>query len=1125
MRTIREFFDLGTVAGRFIGVPLLMAAIVLLLIKPWRRHSHTGTAEDLGPGIIIEEVTKNSEAVKAGLQKGDFVFRWRRGNEKGPISSPFDISSAETEQAPLGPVILEGQELGVKRAWTLAHSPWGIRCRPNLEQTLMPLYRRSEELLKQQELGEAADFSRAASKRIQRSSQGLAAWFLFHIADSFSHAHQWREADEFFTRSLQIVQINELRVHAQIQTAWAKTFERRNEWPQAEAHYQQALIEDLKFSPQNLTVAADLQNLARFNFVRGDLGRATQYAERALKIRKQLAPASLEFARTLNYLGAFAQRRGDLTKAEAYHREALAIEDRLAPSSLDVARTFNNLGAIAQQRGDLAKAEEYYLRDLNISTNLGGSPLDRSYTWNNLGMVAQSRGDLARAEDYFRRGVTIQQNVAPESLDVALAFNNLGTVLQGRGSLDRAAECFRHALSIQKKLAPKSLEYSTTLNSLGVLLRIQRRFATSEDYLVRSLSIRKTLAPESLAVAETTNDLGDVFRDRGDLSRAEVCYRSALAIRRRFAPYSDSYAESLAAIADLLRRRHELRAAAFYYRGALDTLDAQIAHLGGPREDRWRFRSQYEHYYFAYIDLLIEQHMPKLAFEALERSRARTLVEMLVQAHIDFTNGIEPALVQRKRALQRSLSALSDERIRLSTPQQASQTTVLGKRIEEILSQYQQVESEIRQESRTYGTLMQPVPLTTKEIQQHQLDGDTLLLEYLLGEDRSYIFAVSQRSLAVFKLPKRQEIDALARPVYKQLSTLRPPRNQAKNPQLIHAAVADTDSLPYSVSLSRMVLGPVAAAIKTRKRLVIVSDGILQYIPFAALPVPGVPYLGSLVREHEIVNLPSISVLAALRREEQLRTRKPEKAVAVLADPVFSADDPRVEDRSHASAYGSSNHIGTKRSIRPIGDTDLRSVNAVLPRLVSSREEAEAIMGVTPTKQSLEALDFDANRSMALSPELSHYRILHFATHGFIDNNHPELSGLVFSLVDRRGRPQIGFVGLQDIYNMNIPVNLVVLSSCSTALGAEIHGEGLIGLTRGFMYAGASRVIASLWQVDDVATAELMRRFYDSMERHRISPSAALRQAQTSMSEEKRWSDPYYWAGFTIQGEWKPPDN
>lgn len=1122
MRKIRHFFHLETVAARFIGISLIITALDFSFTELWSRKQHAGVAT----GIVIEEVAKNSEAAKAGLEKGDVVFRWRRGGDKGQITSPFEISSVEIEQAPLGTVTIEGQELGIKRVWTLTRSPWGIRSRPNLSLELTPLYQRTEELCTQRKFTQAADFSRTVSRRTEQWSHRLAVWFLFHVADSFGRAHQWQEADEFFTRSIQTAGTRETRVRAQIQTAWAKTFEQRNQWTHADDHYEQALTEDLKISAQNLAAAADLQNLARFNFVRGDFVNAAHYAENALQMRRRLAPASLELARTLNYLGAFAQRRGDLAKAEEYHRQALDIEQKLAPHSLDVARSFNNLGAIAEERGDLAKAEDYYLRDLKISTDLGGHPLETSYTWNNLGMVAQSRGDLARAEGYFRRGLTIQENLVPESLDVALALNNLGTVLQERGDVDRAEQYFRHALAIQEKLAPNSLECSTTLDSLGVLLRIRRRFPTSENCLLRALLIRKTLAPGSLAVAEATNDLGDVFRDRGALSRAEDCYRSALAIRRHFAPYSVSYAESLASMANLLRKKQQPRSATFYYRRALDALDAQLAHLGGPRESRSRFRGHYEAYYFEYVDLLIDQHMYTLAFEALERSRARTLVEMLVGAHIDLANGIEPKLLQWKHALQQSLVALSDERIRLNSPHQPAQPTVLEKRIEDLLSQYQQVESEIRRESPAYATLMEPTPLSTKEIQQRQLDRDTILLEYLLGEDRSYLFAVTTTSLVVYRLPKRRDIETVARQVYEQLTALsRSPESQGKNTQLIHAVSPDGQQR-YSVSLSRIVLGPVASAIKGRKRLVIVSDGALQYIPFAALPVPERPDLPLLIKDYEIVNLPSISVLAALRRDERARTNKPEKLIAVLADPVFSADDPRVGDRSHRKTYGSSNPRAiTKRPIQSIRDSDLRSLNAPLPRLLSSRQEADAIMAVTPKGQALEKLGFDANRSMALSPELSRYRILHFATHGFIDSKRPELSGLVFSLVNRAGQPQIGFVGLQDIYNLNVPADLVVLSACGTALGAEVHGEGLIGLTRGFMYAGARRIIASLWQVDDVATAELMRQFYGSMERHELSPAAALRQAQLDMSRKRRWSDPYYWTGFTLQGEWKPTHN
>ena len=169
----------------------------------------------------------------------------------------------------------------------------------------------------------------------------------------------------------------------------------------------------------------------------------------------------------------------------------------------------------------------------------------------------------------------------------------------------------------------------------------------------------------------------------------------------------------------------------------------------------------------------------------------------------------------------------------------------------------------------------------------------------------------------------------------------------------------------------------------------------------------------------------------------------------------------------------------------------------------------------------MEALDFAASRETATSRELEQYRIVHFATHGLLDNEHPELSGLVLSLVGPDGNPRDGYLDLEDVYNLTLSSDLVVLSACETGLGKEVHGEGLIGLTRGFMYAGASRVVASLWNVDDIATSELMSEFYKAMLRDGRPPAAALRQAQLAMWKQKRWSDPYYWAAFTIQGEWK----
>jgi len=254
-------------------------------------------------------------------------------------------------------------------------------------------------------------------------------------------------------------------------------------------------------------------------------------------------------------------------------------------------------------------------------------------------------------------------------------------------------------------------------------------------------------------------------------------------------------------------------------------------------------------------------------------------------------------------------------------------------------------------------------------------------------------------------------------------------------------------------------------------------------------------------------------VLAVLRREIANRG-VPSKTVAVLADPVFSYDDPRVRISHHNTTEPISSVSDAKSSAAESGLADL-------VRLRFSRQEAEQITRLASPGMEFKALDFDASRAVATATAISEYRIVHFATHALLNNEHPELSGVVLSLVDAQGRPQNGFLRLYDIYNLKLAADLVVLSACQTALGKEIRGEGIVGLTRGFMYAGAPRVVASLWRIDDRATAELMRRFYTHMLGEGLRPAAALRAAQVSMLREKRWQAPHYWAAFTLQGEWK----
>src|SRR5262249_29267897 len=323
------------------------------------------------------------------------------------------------------------------------------------------------------------------------------------------------------------------------------------------------------------------------------------------------------------------------------------------------------------------------------------------------------------------------------------------------------------------------------------------------------------------------------------------------------------------------------------------------------------------------------------------------------------------------------------------------------------------------------------------------------------------------------------------------------------------------------------LLDPVGAQLGG-KRLLIVASGTLQYLPFAALPIPASHQ--PLIVEHEIVSLPSASVLALLRREAAGR-QPADKAIAVLADPVFGRDDPRVRSGGKTTTGHSRSRAETRETaplpaLSPELEIAIRDVGAgndqrPLSRLPFSRQEAEAILAVTPRNTVMTALDFEASRARVTSGELGQYRIVHFATHGLLDSEQPKLSGLVFSLVDQAGKSQDGYLRLHEIYNLRLAADVVVLSACRTGLGKEIKGEGLIGLTRGCIYTGAARVVGIVWQVDDVATAELMKRFYRGMLRDGLRPAAALRQAQIEMWKKKQWQAPFYWGAFVLQGEWR----
>lgn len=1032
----------------------------------------------LQKGLVVEQVAQNTPAQRAGVHPGDILLSWRRASANGEFESPFDLAYIFLEQAPRGPITIVALRGGHRIEWLFRSDAWGISVRPNFTGPLLSLYLQGEELFASGKLTEAKELFRVTAASVREGDPlWLSPWLLSNAGKLLMGARQLHLSD---------------------------------------ALYQEAIARAAGSGP--VIKAELLRQLAAAYEYRQDLVAATKYYQDVLQECRKLGQKTMVESNILLSLAVVELKRGTYDGAEEHLRSAMAIDEALAPTSIQSLLTMTNLAVLYQDQGRFEKAEEYYLKALGKEERYFPRSSLLEGTLDDLAVLFDQQGDLARAEAYHRRALSVAERLDPDSLDVADILSNLAECIVEQGDRSRAEVYQRQALSIREKAAPDSLPTAYSLAGLGKIARIRGNLRKAEEYYRRSLAIAEKVDAPSRDRASFFIGLAAVLREQRDFSGAEHLYRQSLAIIESEDPGSADRVTTLANLAGTVYQQNRLDEAAQLYHQALNTLENRAFHLGGVQETRSLYRAEHARYYQEYTGLLIAQGHPEQAFEVLEGSRARTLLEMLAHADVDVEQGADPVLRERERKLRQMLNAKAEYRIRIVAGNHTDQqTAVVDKEIENLLLEQQEVEAQLRTISPAYASLTQPQKLDVPEIQK-LLKSNTLLLEYSLGEERSYVWAVSDNSFKLYVLPKRAEIEAAARRVY-DLLTL---RNRLANRTAEDEDPTEKKFMQAAKKLSEMVVGPVVRLLPG-KRLLIVSDGALQYIPFSALPTPErrtdqVP----LIVNHEIINLPSASVLAELRRQEIGRGKSP-KAVAVLADPVFDPRDERLTKHTleEASSSTSLSHPGIDliRSAEDIGLT--RGGKLYLNRLLYTRNEADAVMAVTPTGKGMLAVDFNASRAVATSPALAKYRIVHFATHGIINNRHPELSGLVLSLVNKQGKPQDGFLKLQDIYNMRLPVDLVVLSGCETGLGEQVSGEGLMSLTRGFMYAGATRVVASLWSVSDVATASLMADFYRAMERDGMHPAAALRVAQIQMWKQKQWSSPYYWAAFQIQGDWK----
>jgi CHAT domain-containing protein len=751
-------------------------------------------------------------------------------------------------------------------------------------------------------------------------------------------------------------------------------------------------------------------------------------------------------ALTLTALGHLHSKLGEKQQALDLYDQSIQLleplEDRIA-----IAFNVGGLGYIHAGLGDPSALEDY-ARMLELCSQANYRYGEAGALWK-IAELHITNEDYKSALDYLNKSSAIAQSLGDPRMQ-AIPIALTGQVHERQNNPELALKSYNQALALNRQ-GKDSREEAYTLNSIGRMQEALGNRDKAFDTYTQALALNRAA--------------GDRFGESGTLYRIAKLHQS-------FGKLKDAKAQSEQAIA------------------LVESLRAGVA----SHDLRSSYVATVHQLYELYVDILMSLHAAQpsagfdgAALEASEAGRARTLLETLAEAKTQIREGVDPKLLERERALQLQLESLATRQISSSSAATAGKVET---EIARVTAEYRDVQGQIRARSPHYAALVQPETLKLKQIQD-LLEPGTLLLEYSLGEKRSFLWAITTDSLQSFELPSQTNIETLAQKLYAAITSI--------------SNTYDNDAR----SMSSMLFGRLKDLSKV-KRLVIVADGALQYIPFAALPDPR--EADKLVSRYEIVRLPSASVLAVQRAQFANRTPAP-KSVAVLADPVFDNLDSRLS----ATAIVRNSPASYSRSLR---DTGL-IVNGRIPRLQFASMEADAVYGAASPNDSLKAVGFKASRATAMDPALSQYKIIHIAAHGVLNSKHPELSAILLSMIDERGRPVDGLLQLHEIYNLKLPAELVVLSACETGVGKQIRGEGLIALTRGFMYAGAVRVVASLWKVDDAATAALMAQFYKEMFANGKRPAEALKEAQISISKQKRWRDPYYWAGFMLQGEWR----
>jgi CHAT domain-containing protein/Tfp pilus assembly protein PilF len=1078
--------------------------------------------------VVIEVIAPGSAGERSGLQRGDELCAWSsESGGSGVLRTPFDLGHVKIEHAPRGIVTLQGFREGKEKIWHVPPGVWDIEARPTFEPGLLALYEQGRSRIAAGDLDAGAALWRSVLEALEgQAAPEHAPWLESRLAKAFAAAGRWPEADEAWERAARRLEVQATSGAAQILDEWGRMLGRRDALDRSEVCHRRALLlepdeslgaarelsalgtiarqwDDLataeallrhaysireKLAPASLDLASSVTDLGYLAALRNDVAAAEERFSKALELQQRLAPESRELATTLINLAAIAQRRDDFETSEGLFRRAIELMERLNPDDPELARALMQLGHAEKDRGDLAVAEERFRRALAIRQKLAPESIVIAGSLQGLGFVAKERGDWQAAEEYYRRALEMREKLAPGSGAVAESLGNLGILEWRRGNLAKADEYLRSALAIQEKERSSSERRNATAARLGLAAVAVDRgdLALAEELYGRELSLLEEKFPGTKEVSVSLEGLGGIAFRRGELTKAEELFRRAQAILEKIAPGSMQLGTLLNELGQVHRRAGRPAIATEHFCRAIAALDQQRTKLGGTMEERAAFGGRVAELYRDCLAALVDTGRPEEAFRVLERGRARSFLDLLAQRELSWMTDLPPELARDRKQTDTDYDRAQAALSRLSPVRDQAEVDRLLVRLRELRTRQEEIAAKIRRASPRAAALQDPQPLDLAGARA-ALDPGSVLLAWSIGRERSFLFVVqpvgADPGLTVFPIPSGDQ--ALRRRVESFRNLLQ---------------LADSDQAvlrEQARELYDTLLRPAEPTIAAARRILVSPDGPLHTLPVAALVRDG----RWLAEQKPIHSVLSATVYAELKKTPRPGSEATPAVLAAFGDPLYPplpAGRPSTADPDIRAA------LGRGLSLSPLPSTrdEVRSIASLYP-------EARTFLGAEATEE----------RARSIGKGI---RYLHFACHGLLDERLPLNSALALTIPEHPGDGQEnGLLQAWEIFeSVRIDADLVTLSACDSALGQEIGGEGLIGLTRAFQYAGARSVLASLWSVYDVSTADLMKHFYGHL-RAGKAKADALRAAQAELIHSREFSHPYHWAAFQLVGDWE----